>query len=45
MRYKITIRELEPVDGKTYTNEKDVYEQTVTELDLLSVIKAINKIE
>ena len=43
--YKITIKELTKVEGEKYPQEKDIYEQTVSELPLNKIILVINSLE
>lgn len=47
MKYRIKIIEILPPVEQTssYEKSKDIYEQTVESLDVLSVIKAVNGIK
>lgn len=45
MTYEVTIKELHEVEGKNYPETKEIYQQTVEDLDILAVIRAVNKID
>lgn len=44
MKYQVTVELINEVEGKPYPVKETVFEQTVSELDLIAVIKAVNKI-
>lgn len=45
MKYKVTISEIRPPQAEErYEQSKEIYDQTVEDLDILAVIKAVNGI-
>src|SRR3990167_1199948 len=45
MDYKIIVQELKYVAEDKYPKSETIYEQTITNLDLAAVIKAVNQFE